>query len=418
MNFKNIESLDKETNKEEKFLSELEEKMQDIKDTYIYVKKQAKYYWVEEKTFFSAWDVQNNLLLSQKEIKKVREFWLIPTYKDLVYREGWREWCFNTLNEETILKPSENPVLHPHIETLISNVCGHKKENIEYLHQAILYKHFNINDHTIPAIVFYGHGWSGKGTIISLLSTIFGEENTLANLGQKDLTGNFDTYRGQKLIVEFAEIATHNTHTDISVLNKLKNIIGAEKVTINEKWVKQYQIENPAWFFISSNSNKPLQLDDKDKGNRRFSIIKSTSSLSNGKEINQTIRDLQIVQDYLAWLYKEYNDTLFLNSLDALENQDKRDLEDMAQSEANQFWEWLEDNFPDYTGKKRKKDIDSMVEMFCNENSYDTKDFKRFFWKNSKYWYKKIRDWNETYYGVIIPEKDTVAVEDVKDIFN
>jgi hypothetical protein len=50
---------------------------------------------------------------------------------------------------------------------------------------------------------------------------------------------------------------------------------------VNEKGVRQYQTDNIAWFFISSNSNKPLQLDDKDKGNRRFTIIKSNSSLTN-----------------------------------------------------------------------------------------------------------------------------------------
>jgi hypothetical protein len=34
---------------------------------------------------------------------------------------------------------------------------------------------------------------------------------------------------------------------------------------VNEKFVKQYQIENIAQFFISSNSNRPIQLDDKEK---------------------------------------------------------------------------------------------------------------------------------------------------------
>jgi hypothetical protein len=36
-------------------------------------------------------------------------------------------------------------------------------------------------------------------------------------------------------VVEFAELATNNTYNDIKVLNKLKNIIGAEKITVNEK---------------------------------------------------------------------------------------------------------------------------------------------------------------------------------------
>jgi len=31
-----------------------------------------------------------------------------------------------------------------------------------------------------------------------------------------------------------------------------------------------------------------------------------------------------------------------------LDNEDKRELEERSQSESNQFWERLEDNFPDY----------------------------------------------------------------------
>jgi hypothetical protein len=41
------------------------------------------------------------------------------------------------------------------IKELIENVCGNKKENINYLHKIILYKYNNINDFNIPATVFY-----------------------------------------------------------------------------------------------------------------------------------------------------------------------------------------------------------------------------------------------------------------------
>ena len=406
MDFKNIEKLSENQTKENKFLERLEEKMSEIKDTYIYIKSVAKYYWVEAKTFFSPADVWNNLLLTPNEIKTAREFWNIKTYNNFTYRKWWKEWCYNLLNEESILSPSKNPVLHNDIKTLIENVCWFKQENIDYLHKAILYKYHNINDFTIPAIVLYGHWWSWKWTLISFLSTIFGEENTLANLWQRDLTNRFDTYKWQNLIVEFAEIATNNTHTDIGVLNKLKNIIWAEKIIVEEKWVNIYQAENLAWFFISSNSNKPLQLDDKDKGNRRFSIIKSISKLENWKSINETIKDIDIVKNYLARLYETFPEVLKYTHLNALDNEDKKELEERSQSEANQFWEWLKDNFPDYTGKKKKIDVDVMIDMFCIENNYEQRDFLKYFWHNSKYPKKKIRIWDDTFYWVEIPENN------------
>jgi hypothetical protein len=32
-----------------------------------------------------------------------------------------------------------------------------------------------------------------------------------------------------------------------------------------------------------------------------------------------------------------------------LDNNDKRELEELNRSEANHFWDWLEDNYPDCT---------------------------------------------------------------------
>jgi hypothetical protein len=58
------------------------------------------------------------------------------------------------LDENSILKPSNNPILNGDIKHLIENVAGYKAENIEYLHKAILYKHANLNDFTIPCVVF------------------------------------------------------------------------------------------------------------------------------------------------------------------------------------------------------------------------------------------------------------------------
>jgi hypothetical protein len=60
------------------------------------------------------------------------------------------------LEEDKILLPSNNSTLDENIKHLIENICSNKPENIEYLHKAVLYKYLNINDFTIPSIVFYG----------------------------------------------------------------------------------------------------------------------------------------------------------------------------------------------------------------------------------------------------------------------
>ncbi len=384
----------------EKLDERLEEISSELLDTYIYIKSVAKYYWKEQKKFFNPRDVANNIMCTNKELNWLRTYWIIDTYDNICYYYWWRLWCFNLLNENNILIPSNTPKLDEDIKKLIDNICGYKKENIEYLHKVILYKYLHPNDFTIPAIVFYWVWWSGKWTLISLLSTIFWNDNVLSNLWQQDLTSSFDTYKWQKLIVEFAEISTNNTNCDLRILNKLKNIIGAEKITVNEKWVQAYQIDNIAWFFISSNSNKPLQLDDRDKWNRRFTIIKSISRLKTWKEINKTIRDIQKVSNYLAWLIKTYPEVYEYKKIDALDNEDKKELEERSQSEANQFWEWFEENFPNCPNKLSKYEIEQHIALFCEEQDISLKDFMKYFWHNSKYPKKKIRIWKKTCYGV------------------
>ena len=381
-------------------LEELTESLAKSYDTYAYIKSVAKYYWKEKKKFFRPQDVANNIMATNKELNGLRSYGIIQTYDDICYYAWGKENCLNLLNELHILLPSETPEIHPHIQSLISNVCGEREENIEYLHKAILYKYSHLNDFSIPAIVFYGTWWSWKWSLISLLWKIFWEDTILANLWQRDISWNFDTYKWQKLIVEFAELATNNTYNDTKVLNKLKNIIGAEKITVNEKWVQAYQIENIAWFFISSNSNKPLQLDDRDKWNRRFTIIRSYKKLNQGKEVNDTIRNTSIVRNYIAWLHNKYPEVVGWKKLHALDNQDKRELEDRSQHEANNFWEWFEERYPNEIWKKTKQEIEVFIGKYCFENNLDEKDFLKYFWHHSKYPKKKIRIWEKTYYGV------------------
>ncbi|OIP52051.1 hypothetical protein AUK10_04115 [Candidatus Gracilibacteria bacterium CG2_30_37_12] len=338
-----------------------------------------------------------------KDLIEMRKEWTIRSFDNICYSLKDVPGHLNLLDERDILKPSEDPILDDNIKYLIENVCGYKQENIDYLHRAILYKHDNIDDFTLPCIVLYGKGGSGKGTLMSLLATIFGESNVLTNLGQRELQSSFDTYKGQKLVVEFAEVTSNNTNIDKAILNRLKNIVGAQKLTVNEKNVKPYQIENSAWFFVSSNSNSPLKLDDKEKGNRRFSIIKSNFSLENGEIINKKVKDRETVRNYLAWLYYSFPEVYEYKKLPALDNQDKRELEDRSQEEANTFWEWYLEKFPDNKGKKiRHTEINDLIPTFCDESGTDQWEFQKYFWRNSRYQKTKMRLGKETFYGVEI----------------
>ena len=98
----------------------------------------------------------------------------IPIFEDICYSFADRDGCLNLFRREEMLKPGEDckPIIHADLEYLINNLCGHKKENIDYVHQAILYKYMHMDDFMMPCVVFHGQGGSGKGTFMSLLSTI------------------------------------------------------------------------------------------------------------------------------------------------------------------------------------------------------------------------------------------------------
>jgi hypothetical protein len=93
MNLNNVVELINETSNKSKtdksnFLDRLESKLDNITDTYIYVKSLAKYYWVEARIFFSPSDVCHNLIISQKELSAMRQYGLIETHDSLVYKKG------------------------------------------------------------------------------------------------------------------------------------------------------------------------------------------------------------------------------------------------------------------------------------------------------------------------------------------
>lgn len=391
------------TNNSDIFYDNLEVKYDSIEWTYSYIKSISKYFWHERKKFLSVSDMCHNNMITLKEVLALRWFWLIQTFDDLTYKVWWEEGKFNLLDENDILKPSSSPVIHADIEELIFNVCWWNKENIEYLHKAIYYKYLNINDVNIPAIIFHWAWWSWKWTLMSMFETIYWKNNVLKNLWQRELSWNFDTYKWQKIIVEFAEITTWNRLSDIRIVNKLKNIIWSSVLQVNDKWISTYQIDNIAWFFITSNSNIPIKLDSKQAWNRRFCVIKSKTKLTRWEEINKTIRNKNIVSDYLARLNKNYWEVRYYKRLDTLENEDKKLLEDLSQDESNNFWDWLLNEQPDLMWEKMKQeDVLHKLKEYCDIFNLSYPDVSKFFWQNSRYEKKKIRLWDKTYMGVKI----------------
>lgn len=385
--------------------SENKIKKDNKEDKYVFIKSVARYYWLKKDVFYKTEDMLSCLLVSKDKLKEMRYSKVIETYDDMVYKYGWEENCFNLLNEDSIIKSNNKPIIHPYFKLLIDNVCGYNKENITWLQRAILYKYKNINSYNIPGVIIYWTWWSWKWLLIKLLSSIFWEENTLENLSYQDLTNTFDVYEWNKLIVEYGEVGTYNTQKDKQILNKLKNKICQEKITVQRKQIQPFQRDNLAWFFISSNDNKPIQLDSKEKWNRRFTVIKSKRALTSeeGKEIYNTIQNKNFVSSFIAWLEKEYLEEISNPKFEmkALENQEKIDLENRALSDIDNFWLEIKDKHAIWD-KITIETIKNELDVFADLIWESIFDLEKYLWNNSPFVKKKISiDWKK-YYGIII----------------
>lgn len=368
---------------------------------YIFLDRYLEFYDTKYKRIQNKSDVAGSLWLTAKELHKMVEDNVVRKYEDLCYQYGGKEWFYNTLDESLIMNdPGDaSPRIHPHIEALISNIAWHKKKNIEWIHKAILFKLTHINDVNVPAVILYGSWWSGKWTFINLLSKIFWAENTQIGLGQRDLEWGFDSYAWGKLIVEFKEISSGNTAQDKKILDRIKWFIWEKRITVNEKFQNAKEVDNIAWFHMSSNHSIPIQLDSKHSGNRRFTIIKTGNMLNTevAVEMNRvTFKDQNIIKGYIAWLYENYPDVVRQTSIEALDNDEKKMLEESCEWVANQFFEWMESEYPlvwKFSIKQKKVLLD-IYRSELGDNEFNDKRFTQKNFDNSltgRYMKKKIR---------------------------
>ena len=393
---------------------------------FIFLRSTLEYYDIKYKTIQKEWSVSTYLWCTKKELAAKVQSRIIKQFEWLCYLEWWKQGYYNTLDESIILKNSwdTEPFLHEHIEKLVNNIWGHKKKNIEWINKSILYKLTHINDPYVPALILYGAWWSWKGTLLNLLSKIFWEDNLQTWLWQKDLEWNFDSYQWNKLIVEYKEVSSWNKFQDKKVTDKIKSIINEKEISVRALYQNARKVHNIARFHFSSNHAVPLQLDSKDSGNRRFSIIKTWNKLDPviAREMNEvTFKDKEIIKGYIGWLYETFPDIPKANTLVALENSEKKNLEMNCEGAWNLFFNWVEQHYP-HILKITNLEKNKLLRMYCEENWEDIND-ARFQQKNFDNWLshryekKNISIRWRTSFGYQIMKTDYEKIESIDNTF-
>jgi len=74
------------------------------------------------------------------------------------------------------------------------------------------------------------------------------------------------------MIVEIDELETKGMSLKeiYQLSNRIKSMVFAKTISVNPKNISEYTIDNIAWFIITSNDIKPLNIE---KSDRRYSVI-------------------------------------------------------------------------------------------------------------------------------------------------
>ena len=118
------------------------------------------------------------------------------------------------------------------------------------------------------AVCFCGPQGTGKSLLTEILTAVLGEAN-VSTISNKELGSDFTGWAANKLLVIAEEVSGLDPKHDGA---RLKGFITLPRVSINEKFIKQYELPNLARYIFCSNDPVPVFLYPDD---RRYAVCKT-----------------------------------------------------------------------------------------------------------------------------------------------
>lgn len=176
------------------------------------------------------------------------------------------------------------------------------------------------------AIVLWGVGGAGKNLLGDVLAPLHGEGAVTVNHDR--LFGRFNAWITGKTLI----IADEIDSGDRKEVNRLKSLITATHIYVEEKHQPTFRISNYASFIISSNDARPIYLQE---GDRRFFVIHVDTPFSPEKgEMTRKWAESPEGSAALLWHFQNEVDLAdFKPNLPAPMTEDKQALIEDSQSE-------------------------------------------------------------------------------------
>lgn len=304
--------------------------------------------------------------------------WMSFWHPDDKISEKENKGKFNVFDLTKIMTPSNTPELSQWLEILFESICPDKKER-EHIFELITWKMLNIHSPAIPALILYWTGGTGKGKFCTLMSHIFWYAKV--GLDMKHLLNNYDIDLREKFFVNFDE-ANRTEYTKAQdIMTKLKRIVMNEKVELNIKWWKQVDANLYAWYVMTLNDIAGLTLDS-DTGNRRFSVIQVRNRELTPDEatmVHEAVHDSNQVSDFMAYLLGKYEYVKEMKLVRAIDNEIKREMQAISQTNSSAFREWFKDIYPGVNVFKISY-IDHLINKFMHDTQVDMRKSIEYTW--------------------------------------
>ena len=209
---------------------------------------------------------------------------------------------FTGFNINTVIAVDERE--QEYIDSFINHVkylVRNDKQSYEYILNYCAHLIQKPQERPDVAILLNGVQGTGKDTLINFLEEIIGKKYVKRTSKVDEVFGNFNVGIKNKFIIQLSEMDGLN---GLKYEQRIKDLITTNRVSINEKNMGQYDIENYARLFFCSNAINPIQIN---MGNRRFFAVETATEgekkpLKYFIDLNKSIKNPDVIENVYSYL--------------------------------------------------------------------------------------------------------------------
>lgn len=155
---------------------------------------------------------------------------------------------------------------------LINNIVGKDEKSKNYLLDYIAHLFQKTLELPEVAIMIKSKEGYGKDMMITIIEILLGESYVYRTAKINDVFGNFNSSIKDKILLQLNELEGKDGYGN---KEKIKDIITAKTLNINEKNIKTYPQQNRLRLFLFSNNLKPIEISYHERRFVVFSAVKT-----------------------------------------------------------------------------------------------------------------------------------------------